>query len=108
MVMLATMLLGLALGGGAALAQGTPASPTVKADDGFVPVNGDMMQQGETIPGNKLVAAAYGFISVALLVWVASVAMRARKLEDEVEELKRKLGPRPEAGGAVGPLSERR
>ena len=67
------------------------AQATVKSDDGFVPVNGDMLQQGETIPGNRLVAAAYGFICVAMLVWVATVARRSRRLEDEVESLKRKL-----------------
>jgi hypothetical protein len=99
--MLALCLFGVT---GAALAQ----QGTVKNDEGFVPVNGDMMQQGETIPGNKLVAAAYGFICVAMLVWVGTVALRARRLEDEVEGMKRKLGPRPEAGGAAGPVSGRR
>jgi hypothetical protein len=85
MAMVAAFLFALA---GAALAQ-TPS--TVKNDEGFVPVNGDMLQQGETIPGNRLVAAAYGFISVAMLVWVATVARRARRLEDEVEGMRKKL-----------------
>jgi hypothetical protein len=81
--LLASFLLGLA---GLASAQSPP-----KSDDGFVPVNGDMMQQGETIPGNRLVAAAYGFICAALVVWVATVARRARRLEDEVDALRKKL-----------------
>ena len=38
--------------------------------------------------------AAYGFICVAVVVWVASVARRARRLEDEVDELKKKLQAR--------------
>ena len=74
--------------GGIAVAQEQPK----KDDDGFEAVNGDMMQQGETIPASRLVAAAYGFIFVAVLVWVASVAQRSRKLEEEVEALKKKLG----------------
>ncbi len=62
-----------------------------KDNEGFEPVNGDMMQQGETIPAARLVGAAYGFIFAALLVWVASVTMRARRVEDEMDTLKRKL-----------------
>ncbi len=74
--------------GGIASAQAQPK----KDDEGFEAVNGDMMQSGETIPGSRLVGLAYGFIFVAVLVWVATVAQRSRKLEDEVEALKKKLG----------------
>ena len=74
--------------GGIASAQSQPK----KDDEGFEAVNGDMMQQGETIPGSRLVGLAYGFIFVAVLVWVATVAQRSRKLEEEVEALKKKLG----------------
>jgi hypothetical protein len=73
--------------GGAALAQEAPQ----KDAEGFEAVNGDMMQKGETIPASRLVGAAYGFICFAIVVWVASVARRARRLEDEVDELKKKL-----------------
>lgn len=76
--------------GGVALAQDAPK----KDNEGFEPVNGDMLQQGETIPAARLVGAAYGFICVAVIVWVASVARRARRLEDEVDELKKKLAAR--------------
>jgi hypothetical protein len=76
--------------GGVALAQGAPK----KDSEGFEPVNGDMMQPGETIPAARLVGAAYGFICVAVVVWVASVARRARRLEDEVDALKKKLATR--------------
>ena len=46
------------------------------------------------IPASRLVAAAYGFICAAVVVWVASVARRARRLEDEVDELKKKIEAR--------------
>jgi hypothetical protein len=77
-------------GGAAALAQEQPK----KDNEGFEPVNGDMMAPGESIPAARLVGAAYGFICVAVVVWVASVARRARRLEDEVDELKKKLQAR--------------
>ncbi len=75
---------------GAAFAQSAPP----KDNEGFEPVNGDMMQQGESIPASRLVGAAYGFICAAVVVWVASVARRARRLEDEVDALKKKLQTR--------------
>jgi hypothetical protein len=78
---------------GAALAQTPPATVTKDAE-GFEPVNGDMMQSGESIPASRLVGAAYGFIFAAVVVWVASVARRARRLEDEVDELKKKIQAR--------------
>jgi len=86
-VMLATLLLGF---GAAAFAQDAPK----KDNEGFEPVNGDMLQPGESIPAARLVAGAYGFICAAVVVWVASVARRARRLEDEVDELKKKLAAR--------------
>ncbi len=75
---------------GLALAQEGPK----KDSEGFEPVNGDMLQPGESIPASRLVAGAYGFICAAVVVWVASVARRARRLEDEVDELKKKLAAR--------------
>jgi hypothetical protein len=77
--------------GGAAMAR---AQAPQKDAEGFEPVNGDMMQKGESIPASRLVGAAYGFICFAMLVWAASVARRARRLEDEVDELKKKLAAR--------------
>jgi hypothetical protein len=66
--------------------------PPVKDAEGFEPVNGNMMmQRGEFIPADRLVAGAYGFIFAAVVVWVASVAARARRLELEAEALRRKL-----------------
>lgn len=74
---------------GAALAQ-EPA----KDAQGWEQVNGDMMQKGESIPAARLVGAAYGFIFAAVAFYVASVARRARRLENEVEALKKKLQAR--------------
>lgn len=62
-----------------------------KDNEGFEPVNGDMMQPGESIPASRLVALAYGFIFAVVLVYVASVARRSRRVEEEMDELKRKL-----------------
>ncbi|MCU1283106.1 MAG: hypothetical protein JWM53_6652 [bacterium] len=75
--------------GGVALAQ-----EPKKSNDGYEQVNGDMMQPGESLPASRLVAGAYGFICAAVIVWVASVARRARRLEDEVDELKKKIQAR--------------
>ncbi|HWE31174.1 MAG TPA: hypothetical protein VHB97_24375 [Polyangia bacterium] len=75
------------LASGVALAQDAPK----KDGEGWEAVNGDMLQPGESIPAARLVGGAYGFICAAVVVWVASVARRARRLEDEVDELKKKL-----------------
>ena len=75
---------------GAARAQ-APAAPA-KDSDGYEKVDGSMLQQGETIPASRLVGAAYGFIFAAVVVWVVTVARRTRRLEDEVDQLRRKLG----------------
>jgi hypothetical protein len=70
---------------------GAAASAQPKDPEGFEPVSGDMMQKGESIPATTLVAAAYGFIFAALMVYVASVWMRARRVEEEVASLRKKI-----------------
>ena len=77
--------------GGPALADEPSKPPPAGGDDTWQQVNGDMMQPGESIPAVRLVAGAYGFIFAAVVVWVATVATRARKLEDEVEALKKRI-----------------
>jgi len=62
-----------------------------KDPDGYEKVDANMLAQGETIPANRLVAAAYGFIFAAVAVWVATVASRSRRVEEEMDELKKKL-----------------
>ena len=59
--------------------------------DGWEKVDGSMMAPGESIPASTLVGAAYGFIFVALLAWVGSVAARTRRVEEEVQALREKL-----------------
>lgn len=51
----------------------------------FVPV--DDVPPGEQIPAINLVAAAYGFVWVALLGYVWSIARRLQKVEAELVEL---------------------
>jgi hypothetical protein len=61
-------------------------------DEVWEKVDGSMMAaSGEVIPAKRLVGAAYGFIFAALVVWVASVAGRTRRVEDEIESLRKKL-----------------
>jgi hypothetical protein len=62
--------------------------------EGFEPVASDMLQRGESIPASRLVAAAYGFIFVAVTVWVGSVAARARRVEEELMALRKKIDPK--------------
>jgi hypothetical protein len=65
-----------------------PAWAQPKTDDGWEKVDGNMMAPGETIPASRLLGAAYGFIFAALVVWVASVASRTRRVEEEMQSLK--------------------
>lgn len=69
------------------------AKPVSKPDtEGFVPVKeGEALGPGEVIPATGLVAGAYGFILGAMVVWVASVAMRTRRVEDDVTALRSRL-----------------
>ena len=51
----------------------------------FVPV--DDVPAGEQIPAINLVAAAYGFVWVAMLGYVWSIARRLKTVESELTEL---------------------
>jgi hypothetical protein len=73
------------------LAAGAHAQAPQKDTEGFEPVNGDMLAPGETIPATTLVAAAYGFIFTAMLVYVGSVAMRTRRVEEELDRLRQRI-----------------
>jgi CcmD family protein len=69
------------------------AAPALSAAEGlqpqppkeFVPV--DEVPQGEQIPAINLVAAAYGFVWVATLGYVWSIARRQKAVEAELAEL---------------------
>ena len=65
--------------------------PPKKDEQGFEPVSADMMDKSESTPANKLVGAAYGFIFAAVVVWVATVVTRTRRVEEELDTLRRKL-----------------
>ena len=88
---LAGCVLGLLTLGGPALSWAQPAG---KDKDGFEAVSRppNMTVENESVPAGPLVAAAYGFIWAAVLVYAGSVAVRARRLNAEVEDLRRKLG----------------
>ncbi len=86
----------------AARAQGpTPTPPdapkaapaAAKPDsEGFVPVRADEpLAASESLPASGLVGAAYGFILAALVIWVASVAARGRKVEEELTALRARI-----------------
>ena len=51
----------------------------------FVPV--DDVPQGEQIPAINMVAAAYGFVWVAVLGYVWSIARRLKHVESELADL---------------------
>ena len=51
----------------------------------FVPVEG--VPQGEQIPAINMVAAAYGFVWVAVFGYVWSIARRLKHVESELAEL---------------------
>jgi CcmD family protein len=51
----------------------------------FVPV--DDIPQGEQIPAINMVAAAYGFVWLAVLGYVWSIARRLKQVESELADL---------------------
>jgi hypothetical protein len=59
--------------------------------EGWEKVDGNMMQAGESIPASRLVSIAYGFIFAAVAVFAVSIAVRTRRVEDEMDELRRRL-----------------
>ena len=75
----------------AVLAEDVP--PPKQADsEGFVPVApNEQLAPGETLPASRLVGTAYGVILGAMVVWIASVAIRARRVEEEVAQLKARI-----------------
>ncbi|HUU36534.1 MAG TPA: CcmD family protein [Vicinamibacterales bacterium] len=78
------LLLTLALLLGPALASAQPQP----SPDEFVPIS--EIPPEERIPAINLVAAAYGFVWVAVLGYVWSLGTRIKKAEDEIARLERK------------------
>ncbi|HEY2432446.1 MAG TPA: CcmD family protein [Vicinamibacterales bacterium] len=75
-----------------AFAQAQP-PPKPAAQDEFVPVNAPINPQ-DTIPAQRLVGIAYGFIWVVLLGYVWSVRSRLTRVEQEIEAVSRRLPER--------------
>ena len=73
-----------------------------KKDGEWENVPGSMMMQppGESIPASTLVGAAYGFIWLMVAGFVVSVWRRQQRLEQELDELRRRL---PSDAGIAGP-----
>ena len=71
------------------LALGAVAAPAIAAQPQppkeFVPV--DEVPAGEQIPAINMVAAAYGFVWVAVLGYVWSIARRLKQVEGELNDL---------------------
>ena len=66
-----------------------------KSNGDWENVPGGMMMQrpGESIPASTLVGAAYGFIWLMVAGFVVSVWRRQQRLEQELDELRRRLPP---------------
>ncbi len=58
------------------------------------PVSGAMTSPGESIPASSLVAAAYAFIWLMVMLFVASIWRRQARLRSELEELRRQIEKR--------------
>ena len=73
-------------------AQAQPAKPA--ATDEFQPVTGTPQGAQETIPAQRLVGIAYGFIWVVLFGYVWSVRSRLGRVEREIEAVSRRVPER--------------
>ncbi len=71
------------------------ASPPAADSEGFVPDRrpANMANVAEGLPAGPLVAAAYGLIWVAALVFVGMTARRASQLECDMAQLAERLPP---------------
>ena len=72
--------------------QAQPQKPA--ATDEFVPVTGTPQGAQETIPAQRLVGIAYGFIWVVLFGYVWSVRSRLGRVEREIEAVSRRVPER--------------
>ena len=70
--------------------QAQPPTGTGAAQEGFVPVD-QLPKPQDTIPAPRLVAAAYGFVWVAVLAYVWSVRKRLTTVERELQAISRRV-----------------
>jgi CcmD family protein len=62
--------------------------PPSPANEGFLPLSD--VPAGEQIPAISLVASAYGFVWVAFIGYVWSLASRLKKVEREIGQLEQR------------------
>jgi CcmD family protein len=70
-------------------------SPTLVSAQEFEKVSGAVREE---LPAGRFVAAAYGFIWIAVLVYVVSIARGLGRVREDLGALKKKIdraGPRP-------------
>jgi CcmD family protein len=70
-------------------------APALAAAQEFEKVSGAMREE---LPAGRFVAAAYGFIWIAVVVYVVSIARGLGRVRKELGDLKSKIdraGPRP-------------
>lgn len=73
-----------------ALAQQSPQTRPPAAQDQFVPVDRPMNQQ-DTLPAPRMLAAAYAFVWVALLVYLWTIRRRLTSIEKELADVSRRV-----------------
>ncbi|HEY3884672.1 MAG TPA: CcmD family protein [Vicinamibacterales bacterium] len=73
-------------------AQPPPPNKPTAAQDQFVPVDRPMNQQ-DTLPAPRMLAAAYAFVWVVLLVYLWSIRRRLASVEKEIATVNRRLTP---------------
>jgi CcmD family protein len=70
-------------------------APAIAAAQEFEKVSGAVREE---LPAGRFVAAAYGFIWIAVLVYVVSIARGIARVRKDIGDLKSKIdraGPRP-------------
>jgi len=71
-------------------------------NQGYQPIQGVPATTQESVPAPNLIAAAYGFIWVVVLVYLLALRRRGRTTEHEIDELKKTIdaaASRAQAGG---------
>jgi CcmD family protein len=71
-----------------ATAPSSPSQPPAAAQDGFVPVS--QLPPTEQLPASPLVLGAYGFIWLAVLVYVWSLARRLNAVQKDFDALSKR------------------
>ena len=73
-----------------AFARQDPQSKPTAAQDQYVPVN-QPMNATDNLPAPKMLAAAYGFVWVMLLLYLWSIRVRLATVEKEIASVSRRV-----------------